>query len=153
MVNTNTLNLEFITPRLTFGQIFCAFLLALVFIFSIFAQDNLSKNSAKETVKAQEGEDVYRYNKNVLVEKGIKAKSILAFGGDIIIEGEVEEDVATIGGTINQKESAVIGGDTVIKRLVIERKAAGRATEIREAEIDGGNRVRPKRRVRSGQRP
>ena len=114
MVNTNTLNLDFTNTRLTIWQIFCAFLLALVFIFSIFAQDNLSKNSAKETVKAQQGEDVYRYNKNVLVEKGIKAKSVLAFGGDIIIEGEVEEDVATIGGTINQKESAFIGGDVIV---------------------------------------
>ena len=114
MVNTNKLNFYFITLRLTIWQIFCAFLFALVFIFSIYSQDNLSKNSAKETVKAQEGEDVYRYNKNVLVEKGIKAKSVLAFGGDIIIEGEVEEDVATIGGTINQKESAFIGGDVIV---------------------------------------
>jgi hypothetical protein len=114
LVNTHAFNLDFTTPRLTIWQIFSAFFLALLFIFSIYAQESLSKNAGKELVKAQQGEDVYRYNKNVLVEKGVKAKSVLAFGGDIIIEGEVEEDVATIGGTINQKETAFIGGDVIV---------------------------------------
>ena len=114
MVNTNTINLDFTNIRLTIWQIFCAFFLALLFIFSIYAQDNLSKNTQKETKKAQEGEDVISYKGNISVEKGVRAKSVSAFGGDIIIEGEVEEDVVAFGGSVMQKENAFIGGDVIV---------------------------------------
>ena len=38
----------------------------------------------------------------------------MSLGGDVIIEGRVEGDVATVGGSITQKEDAYIGGDVII---------------------------------------
>lgn len=114
MVYTDAFKIGLTNIRLTLWQVVSAVFLALLLVFSLYAQDNLPKNESNETIKAESGVDVYSYGKNVLVEKGVKAKSILAFGGDITIEGDVEEDVATIGGTIIQKENAFIGGDVIV---------------------------------------
>lgn len=56
--------------------------------------------------------EVFAFGKTVIVKK--HAKGVLAFGGDVIIEGRVEGDVASIGGSITQKRDAFIGGDVII---------------------------------------
>ncbi|GIU81549.1 MAG: hypothetical protein D6687_08020 [Acidobacteria bacterium] len=43
-----------------------------------------------------------------------RVKGVLVFGGDAIIEGKVEGDVATIGGSVQQKSNAFIGGDIIV---------------------------------------
>ncbi len=50
--------------------------------------------------------------KSVIVNK--QAKGVLAIGGDVIVEGRIEGDVATIGGNVVQKENAYIGGDIIV---------------------------------------
>lgn len=50
--------------------------------------------------------------KNVLVKN--RVKGVLVFGGDVTIEGSVEGDVATIGGSVFQKKGAYIGGDVIV---------------------------------------
>lgn len=55
--------------------------------------------------------EIYSFGKTVIVKK--EAKGVLAFGGDIIVEGRVEGDVATIGGTVYQREGAFIGGGVI----------------------------------------
>ena len=42
------------------------------------------------------------------------AKEATSLGGDVIVEGVVEGDVATIGGSVIQKAGARIGGDVIV---------------------------------------
>lgn len=42
------------------------------------------------------------------------AKEAIALGGDVIVEGTVNGDVATIGGSVIQKPGAHIGGDVMV---------------------------------------
>jgi hypothetical protein len=114
LINTNVLKIGFTNIRLTVWQILSAIFLALLLVLSIYAQDNLPKNDGNEIFKCETDVDCYCYGKNVLVEKGIKAKSVMVFGGDVTIEGEVEEDVGTISGSIIQKENGFIGGDVLV---------------------------------------
>lgn len=58
------------------------------------------------------GSEVLAFGKNVIVKK--HAQGVFAFGGDIIVEGTVDADVATIGGSVTQREGALIGGDVIV---------------------------------------
>jgi hypothetical protein len=89
-----------------------------VFVFAlgvlpIFAQAQLSTSPDEKTLIVEDAPDmeVYALGKSVIVKK--RAKGVLAFGGDVIIEGRVEGDVATIGGSIIQKQDAYVGGDVI----------------------------------------
>jgi hypothetical protein len=55
--------------------------------------------------------EVVAFGKSVVVKN--RAKGVLAIGGDVTIEGSVSGDVATIGGSITQKQDAYIGGDVI----------------------------------------
>jgi hypothetical protein len=94
--------------RQILAGLFCAFL----FTVSLYAQSNISLVD-ENTLVVEEAKDmeIYSFGKTVIV-KG-EAKGVLAFGGDVIVEGRVEGDVATIGGSIFQKEGAFIGGDVI----------------------------------------
>ncbi len=90
-----------------------AFLVLALLAISIVAQTNISQPDSNTVIidDAPESE-VFSFGKTVIVKKS--AKGILSFGGDVIIEGKVTGDVATIGGSIIQKEGAFIGGDVII---------------------------------------
>src|SRR5678816_3945117 len=45
---------------------------------------------------------------------GRVTKGAMSFGGDVIVEGVVEGDVATIGGSVIQKAGSRIGGDVIV---------------------------------------
>ncbi|HSK74767.1 MAG TPA: polymer-forming cytoskeletal protein [Pyrinomonadaceae bacterium] len=92
--------------------IFAAFFLFLI-VFSAFAQTSLSQPD-ENTIVVEEAKEmeVFSIGKTVIVKR--EAKGVLALGGDVIIEGRVEGDVATIGGSVIQKENAFIGGDVII---------------------------------------
>ena len=45
---------------------------------------------------------------------GTVTKGAMSFGGDVIVEGVVEGDVATIGGSVIQKPGSRIGGDIIV---------------------------------------
>jgi len=94
--------------RQILAGLFCVFLFAV----SLYAQANVSLVD-ENTLVIEDAKDmeIYSFGKKVIVKK--EAKGVLAFGGDVIIEGRVEGDVATIGGTIYQKEGAFIGGDVI----------------------------------------
>ena len=81
---------------------------------TLYAQTTITSQPGNETIVIEEARDseVFSFGKNVVVRQ--RAKGVLAFGGDIIIEGMVDGDVATIGGSIIQKENAFIGGDVII---------------------------------------
>lgn len=83
-------------------------------VFTIYAQTNVSLSPDGKTLTVEEAKDneIYAFGKTVIVKK--EAKGILVFGGDVIIEGRVEGDVAAIGGNIIQEENAFIGGDVIV---------------------------------------
>lgn len=45
---------------------------------------------------------------------GRVTEGAIAFGGDVIIEGEVDGDVAAIGGSVIQRDGSRIGGDVIV---------------------------------------
>jgi hypothetical protein len=45
---------------------------------------------------------------------GIVKEGAIAFGGDVIVEGSVDGDVAAIGGSVIQREGSRIGGDVIV---------------------------------------
>lgn len=94
--------------------LFFTVILLLLTSFSLYAQENLSLDKQTNTLIIEEVHDgeIYAFGKNVLIKKG--AKGVFAFGGDVIVEGRIEGDAATLGGSIIQKEGAFIGGDVVV---------------------------------------
>lgn len=89
----------------------------LTFFFQAFSHAqsvNVSTSENNETLIVEDaGEsEVLAFGKNVIV-KG-RAKGVFAFGGDILIEGKVDGDVATLGGSVIQKQGAFIGGDVIV---------------------------------------
>ena len=57
-------------------------------------------------------QDIISFGKTVEVKKS--AKTVLAVGGDVIVDGSVKEDVAALGGNVIQKEQGYIGGHVVL---------------------------------------
>ena len=51
---------------------------------------------------------------NSLRITGTVKQGAMSFGGDVIVEGAVEGDVATIGGSVIQKPGSRIGGDVIV---------------------------------------
>src|SRR5258708_8100344 len=45
---------------------------------------------------------------------GTVRQGAIAFGGDLIVEGTVDGDVAAIGGSVIQREGSRIGGDVIV---------------------------------------
>ena len=78
---------------------------------SMFAFAQISVLPDGNTVEVEDAPEmeVFAYGKTVIVRK--QAKGVLAFGGDVIVEGKVYGDVAAVGGSVIQKEGAYIGGD------------------------------------------
>lgn len=52
------------------------------------------------------------FGRSVVIEQ--RAKGVLAVGGDVIVKGRVEGDVATIGGNVLQGHDAYVGGDVIV---------------------------------------
>jgi hypothetical protein len=81
---------------------------------SLAAQAQIATSADDKTLIVDDAPEmeVYAIGKSVIVKN--RAKGVLAFGGDVIIEGRVEGDVATIGGSVIQKENAFVGGDIIV---------------------------------------
>ncbi len=79
---------------------------------SIYAQTSLSQPDEHTLIVEESPMEIFAIGKTVIIKKS--AKGILSFGGDVIVEGRVEGDVATVGGSVIQKEGAYIGGDVII---------------------------------------
>lgn len=110
---STTLHDIFINPRFLQWQTFCGIALIFLCQFTLLAQTQISSPDENTLIIDDAPEmEVFAFGKTVIVKK--QAKGVLTFGGDVIIEGRVEGDVAAIGGSITQKENAFIGGDVII---------------------------------------
>ena len=113
MVNTNVYKHEYNLPQIAIARAFLSISFLFLLAFSIFAQANLSQPDENTLIVHDAPEmEVFAFGKTVIVKN--RAKGVLSFGGDIIIEGEVTGDVATIGGSVIQKHDAFIGGDVIV---------------------------------------
>ena len=88
--------------------------LVLLFVFSVisFGQSVAGSDEATITIDSAPDMEVISFSKNVVVKR--EAKGVLVFGGDVIVEGRVEGDVAAIGGSVYQREGSFIGGDVIV---------------------------------------
>ena len=73
---------------------------------------SLSEDEKTVIVEDAPEMEVVAIGKSVEVRKS--AKGVFSFGGDVIVSGRVEGDVATIGGSVIQKENGYIGGDVIV---------------------------------------
>jgi len=87
----------------------------LLFQLVILAQaPNITTTEDQQTLIIEGNSDtqVFSFGKNVIVKQS--AKEVFVFGGNVTIEGKVDGDVGTIGGSVIQKEDAFIGGDVIV---------------------------------------
>jgi hypothetical protein len=114
MINSATLNLNSTKICSTIWQILFVSLLTLLGILAIYSQEKTVTEPSENTVIIEEVKDgeIFAFGKTVIIKKS--AKGVLVFGGDVVVEGRIEEDVATIGGSIIQKNDAFIGGDVIV---------------------------------------
>ncbi len=104
----------FNTPLNFARRIFGVLCLISVLQFFAAAQEKFSVSPEDKTLTVEDSPDidVVSFGKKVIVKN--HAKSVLAFGGDIIVEGRVDEETVSIGGSIIQNQNAFIGGDIYV---------------------------------------
>ena len=100
--------------KVSAGQILAGFIFVLIAVTTFYAQTSIATQPDEKTVIIRDAKDsdVFSFGKTVVVKE--HAKGVLVFGGDVVVEGTVDEDVAIIGGSIIQNENALIGGDVII---------------------------------------
>ena len=102
-------------PQFPFWQIIGGAIAILLFQLVIFSQaPNITTTEDQQTliINGNSEDKIYIFGKNIIVKQ--QAKEVFVFGGNVIIEGKVEGDVGTIGGSVIQKENAYIGGDVIV---------------------------------------
>jgi hypothetical protein len=84
------------------------------FGIEVFSQSSTVISGDQEQVIIDDASEheTFSFGKTIVV-KG-SAKEVLVLGGNVIVEGIVTGDVATIGGTVYQKRGASIGGDVIV---------------------------------------
>lgn len=103
-------------PQIPFWQFIGGAIAILLFQFVILAQKtpNITTSDDQQTLTIEGNSDdkVYIFSKNVIIKNSVK--EVFVFGGNVTIEGKVDGDVGTIGGSVIQKENAFIGGDVIV---------------------------------------
>lgn len=78
------------------------------------------------TVRADSA-NIFKIGSNVTIEEGTKVRNVLAIGGQITVDGVVENNVVSIGGSIVLTRTAVVGGSVFTLGGIIVR---GRGAEV-----------------------
>lgn len=112
MVYINAIKINDPFFGLKLGRLILASLFILISTFVIYSQTSSQSQNEILTIDEVKDAEVLAFGKTIVIKKEVKG--VLVFGGDIIVEGRVEGDVATIGGSIIQKEGGFIGGDVII---------------------------------------
>src|SRR5947209_4395701 len=99
-------------PLLT--KIFFTILLFLLFSFIANAQDSSAAAKAGDAlvVDGSYASDVFGLGRDVRVRGEVNG--VIAFGGNVIVEGKVTGDAAAIGGSVIQREGSYVGGDVMV---------------------------------------
>lgn len=104
----------FVPPGNPAPWVFVIPLLVIILFSAAITCGQISVSSEQNTITVDDAPEmeIFSYGKTVIVKN--YAKGVLTFGGDVIIEGKVDGDVAVIGGSVIQKENGYIGGDVII---------------------------------------
>lgn len=99
-------------------------------------------------IEGAETSDVFGLGRSVEVRGTVKYGA-MAFGGDVVVVGRVEGDVAAIGGNVIQREGAYIGGDVIVLggayhhgKTAPERNPASKTVMIAGYEEELGEMLR-----------
>lgn len=105
---------SFVFERPAASPLLVALVLILLIPISLFAQSQATLSADEQTMTVENAPEteIISFGKTVIVKQS--ARGVFAFGGDIIVEGRVEGDVATIGGSVIQKKDAFVGGDVIV---------------------------------------
>lgn len=85
-------------------------LLLLAAVVACNAQE--AKPGEELLVDGRQSGDVFGMGQSVRVRGDVRG--VIAFGGDVIIEGRVEGDAAAIGGSVIQLDGSYVGGDVMV---------------------------------------
>ena len=99
---------QHVLNKLDLNRLFGLLLLVLVLVGVASAQN------AKETlvISGKNEGPVVALGKSVRITGS--AQEAVSLGGDVIVEGVVDGDVAAVGGSVIQKAGARIGGDVMV---------------------------------------
>ena len=103
-------------PRISLSKVDLNRLVVLLLWFLVLVGVACAQSSGGEKVVLIEGMNdstVFGVGNSVRVTGTVK-QGAMSFGGDVIVEGVVEGDVATIGGSVIQKPGSRIGGDVIV---------------------------------------
>jgi hypothetical protein len=101
--------------RLDLWSVSRLFLALLMLAGVVYGQSTTTQSSNEEVVLVDGITDstVFGMGRTIKITGTVKQGAI-AFGGDVIVEGTVEGDVATVGGSIIQRDGSKIGGDVIV---------------------------------------
>ena len=113
-----------LSPEIYFSafsaQLFCKIVpllgVLLLWIIAVQAQPAADPHPGDPQARVIDGVSnttVFGLGQSIRITGTVKEGAI-AFGGDVIIEGSVDGDVAAIGGSVIQREGARIGGDVIV---------------------------------------
>ncbi len=108
--------------------------------------ENISVNQAVYVAKDEVQENIVAFGGNITIDGRVK-ESVVAFGGAIVVNGEVGDTVVGIGSTISLRSTAVIRGDLICLGGVLNKEPGAliqgdtvyfRSTEIFSRFFRGG---------------
>lgn len=81
---------------------------------------------------------IVKINSDVVIEEGLKVRNVIVIGGQITVNGTVEQNVLAFGGSAVLTRTAVVGGDVVALGGII---AIGNGADVRGTltEINSSN--------------
>jgi len=88
-------------------------LLTLVAIQAQTASEGSTVDPSARVIEGVSNTTVFGLGQSIRITGTVKEGAI-AFGGDVIVEGSVNGDVAAIGGSVIQREGSRIGGDVIV---------------------------------------
>jgi hypothetical protein len=102
---------HFADLQLSFRKLLAPIAWLLLLMTCVYAQDSHSEEVI--VVNGNSDSTVFGMGHSVRIT-GTVTQGAMALGGDVIVEGVVEGDVATIGGSVIQLPGSRIGGDVIV---------------------------------------
>ena len=93
--------------------LFAALLLWLMAVQAQPATDTHPGDPQARVIDGVSNTTVFGLGQSIRITGSVKEGAI-AFGGDVIVEGTVDGDVAAIGGSVIQRDGSRIGGDVIV---------------------------------------
>jgi hypothetical protein len=91
------------------------------------------------TVWASEDKSIIKIGSDVTIENGMKVRNVVTVGGQITVDGTVDNNVVAIGGSVVLTKKAVVGGNVFSLGGVIvsarDAQVGGSMTEINSSNL------------------